>query len=224
MSKPFKFEAFKKPALWKGRYNRIPGKEPAFKVKLNGTVLAKWQPEEDEWLTSEFEDSSAVRRLAKAINDAKATHAGSGGGSFQINEFGQVICPIVGASDRYWVGNIEGVPRLIDLRDDEVFKLRLPASTEPGTPWDRPYIGMKFNLDYNDSIYFKQDDGDVSQKIRLQKENTGLIRRLREVRGSGNTIRFIVNLHGNVITKVEPGGQPVFVGKIDYKQWFPREQ
>ena len=82
---------------------------------------------------------------------------------------------------------------------------------------------MKFNLDTNDSVYFQEEDGDTKRKIRLNKANPDIIRRLREVRGRGNAIRFIVNLHGVVLTKKEPGWQPVFVGYIDLDSWFPKQ-
>ena len=36
-------------------------------------------------------------------------------------------------------------------------------------------------------------------------------------------MRFIVNLHGVVVTKTEPDWQPVFVGFINPDRWFPKE-
>lgn len=223
MSTTFHFKALPQPVQWTGRYNRIPGKEPVFKAGVDGSALAYWKPwNSGEILTSGFVDAPGVRPMVIAINRAKELHAGQAGGSFQINEFGQVICPIVSSSGRYWVGDVTGVPSFADPRDGKsTFELRLPPSTNAGTPWERPYIGMKFNLDANDSVYFQEEDGDTKRKIRISKADPNLIRRLRQVRGSGQAIRFIVNLHGVVITKTEPAWQPVFVGYIDPGLWFP---
>jgi hypothetical protein len=224
MSNTFSFQELPKPVVWTGRYNRIPGKEPTFKAKADGTLLAYWRPwPGDEWLTSPFMDCPAVQRLAAAVNRAKAANAGVPGGAFQINEFGQVICPTNNDREKVWVGTVGGVPRFRDPRDSsKPFELQEPVTSAAGEPWDRPYLGMKFNLDGNDSIYFQQDDGDTRTKLRLGGVDSNLVRRLRSVRGSASNIRFIVNLHGVALTKVEPDWRPVFVGHIDLAQWFPK--
>ena len=226
MSTTFQFEPLREPVVWMGRYNRIPGKEPVFKAKVDGSAHAYWKPWNSggEILTSGFVDEPGVRAMVKAVNRAKELHAGQAGGAFQINEFGQVICPIASCSERYWVGNVTGVPRFADPRDYKAtFELRLPPTTNAGTPWERPYIGMKFNLDTSGSIYFQEDDGDTSRKIRLGKSDPDLALRLQQVRGGGQTVRFVVNLHGVVLTKTEPDWQPVFVGFIDPNRWFTRQ-
>jgi len=225
MSTTFQFEALPEPVPWTGRYNRIPGKEPAFKARVDGSACAYWSPwNSGEWLTSMMIGGPGVSRMVRAVNRAKEIHAGIAGGSFQINEFGQAICPIASSSARYWVGTVTGVPTFQDPRDHaQPFDLLLPPSTAPGTPWERPYIGMRFNLDPKCSIYFQEDDGDTKRKISLDKSDPELVRRLQQVRGSGQTIRFIVNLHGIVLTKKEPDWQPVFVGHIDLNRWFPNQ-
>lgn len=162
--------------------------------------------------------------MVNAVNLAKQGHGHQAGGSFQINEFGQVICPVGAGPERYWVGGVTGVPSFADPREiGTTFELRLPVSTKAGTPWERPYVGMKFILDANDSIYFQEEDGDVKRKIRLGKIDADLIHRFRQVRGCGQAVRFIVNLHGVVLTKTEPGWQPVFIGYIDPNRWFPKQ-
>lgn len=225
MSTPFKFIARPSPERWMGRYNRIPGKEPVFRAKVNGTAHAYWSPwQSDEKLTSEFVDCVAVRQMAQAVNQTKLLHAGQAGGAFQINEFGQVICPVGVDAERYWVGTVTGVPTFHDPRNPRAdFDLTMPQGTRAGTPWDRPYIGMKFNLDSTGSIYFEEVDGDTKRKIRLVRSDPELVRRLRLVRGSGQGMRFIVNLHGVAITKTETEMQPVFVGHINLNNWFPKQ-
>ncbi len=225
MSTPFKFMALPSPVRWTGRYNRIPGKEPVFKAKVDGSAHAYWSPwSSDERLTSEFVDCVAVRQMAQAVNQAKMIHAGQAGGGFQINEFGQVLCPMSADAERYWVGTVTGVPTFHDPRDSNTkFDLTMPHGTKAGTPWSRPYIGMKFNLDSAGSIYFLKEDGDTKRKIRPVRSDPELVRRLGLVRGSGQGMRFIVNLHGVAITKTAIDMQPVFVGHIDLKSWFSKQ-
>ena len=225
MNHNFQFKALPEPLLWEGRYNRIPGKEPTFRAKGDGSAHAYWSPwGSDVWLTSPFVPVPGVRQMVKAINETKERHAGAPGGAFQINEFGQVLCPIAGTTNRYWVGTVSGVPAFVDPREEgQSFELQVPKSTQAGTPWKRPYIGMKFNLDANESIYFQEEDGDTRHKIRLPKPDASLLRRLQEVRGQGRSIRFIVNLHGVAVTKIEPDWEPVFVGHIDLAKWFPKQ-
>lgn len=225
MSTTFQFEALPEPVRWTGRYTRIPGKEPAFKATVNGTANVYWSPwNSGEWLTSAFVHGPGVRQMVIAVNRAKQGHGRQAGGSFQVNEFGQVICPVGAGPERYWVGEVTGVPSFADPRQvGTTFELWLPVSTRAGTPWERPYVGMKFNLDANDSIYFREEDGDTTRKIRLDKVDPDLVHRFHQVRRSGQAVRFIVNLHGVVLTKTEPDWQPVFIGHIDLNRWFPKQ-
>ncbi len=221
----FKFTPLPKPVEWSGRYNRIPGKEPAFKVTVDDRPYAYWSPwKSDEWLTSMFIHSPATRQMGKFINQIKREQSGKPGGSFHINEYGQVITPIYASYKRFWVGNVKGLPFLDDPRAPQhPFCLCPPADTQLGAPWNRPYIGMKYNMDNRRSIYFQFEDEDFRYNIRPAKPPKDLIRKIEAVRGAGTPVRFIVNLHGAVITKKAPEWQPVFVGFIKKTEWFPKE-
>ncbi len=221
----FKFTPLAKPVEWTGRYNRIPGKEPAFKVNVRNEPYAYWSPwKSDEWISSFFVPSASTELMGKSINKVKNGNAGRAGGSFHINEFGQVIVPVYGSYKRFWVGNVSGVPLFDDPRTSGAeFSLFPPEDTPSGFSWDLPYVGMKFNLDGRQSIYFQTENEDVKSKIRLAKPPKTLIKRIASIRGEGTPVRFIVNLHGAVITKKEPDWEPVFVGFIDRSNWFPKE-
>ncbi len=79
---------------------------------------------------------------------------------------------------------------------------------------------MKFNLSQDDEIYFKQDTEDGGTKLYPPRQDKKLASSIRQVRPSWQTVRFIVNLHGAVLTKVEPDWEPVFVGFINPELWF----
>lgn len=211
---------------WVGRYSRIPGKEPAFHVSATGVITAQWTDHvEDELLTAKIQDSAAATAMVKALNETKSAHTEKPGGSFLINEYGQVICPVAGSRDRYLVGDLQGVPLFVHPVNGGILSLAPPKTTSAGAVWRGPYIGMKFNLSHDDRIYFNHETEDTKTKIWLKAANPELIRALRKVRPGGG-ISFVVNLHGAVFTKVENNlGNwiPVFVAYINLSNWYPRE-
>lgn len=222
MKSIFTFESINQPKLWWGRYSRIPGKEPVFHVNTKGLITVQWYDrEEGERLEAPIAASPAAKALGKALNITKSKYAGALGGGFAINEFGRVVCPIRNSRDLYFVGTVSGVPEFEDPRKPgSTFHFMPPTSSPTGARWLLPYVGMKFNLGVDDQIYFKQEDEDGSEILRPLAQDSELISRLRRVRPVGRVIRFIVNLHGAVFTKVEPDWHPTFVGFINNKRWF----
>jgi hypothetical protein len=81
---------------------------------------------------------------------------------------------------------------------------------------------MRFNLMSDDRIRFKHQTADGERNLYLGSDADALVEALREVRPSG-TIRFVVNLHGVVLTKTEPDWTPVFVCRLDYDEWFDKD-
>lgn len=218
------FRRLENPVPWEGRYGRIPGKTPVLRTRADGSVEAYWNPwATDEWLTSRAVEEPAILALAEAVNDLKLEKTGNRGGGFLINEFGQVLVPIGPSGERFWVGDMEGCPEFLDPREDgTTFTLDISSTTPLGTPWDRPYIGMKFNLSDDDVIRFRHSVEDMQQMITLQKKSSNLVSALRSVRRFGS-IRFIVNLHGIALTKAEPDWQPVYICHLDRSEWFEKE-
>jgi hypothetical protein len=224
MNAQFKLQVFQQPPSWQGRYRKIPGSEPAFHATVDDGVFVRWTDHDlDERLEARILSSETARALGRAVNDTKEEHTGSRGGSFLINEFGQVICPA--GPGRYWVGTIKGVPQFSHPVDNGRFTLHPGETMTCNELWNLPYIGMAYNLSANDQIYFKQQTPDGEENEYLPDDYPELVRSLRKVRPFG-AARFIVNLHGVVITKVEYADgnwRPHFVGMLDYAQWFPED-
>lgn len=202
------------------------------------TVGHQWSPvilwhRDDGVGTCEAVDSPAVRRLTDAVTGAKRQLGGTGGGSFQINEFGQVLVPASDASGRrLLVGEITGSLIFKDpFEDDALIDLGEVRGMRCGDRWPKPYVGCPYNLSGRSRIYFYRmnKEGGSSEYPRAQDEE--LIRALRTVRRSG-AVRFIVNPQGIVLTKQPPSGgwqaeeqwEAVFVGRINPKLWFDKEQ
>lgn len=235
--KDFRFFTFKacniKP--WWGKYNRIFGKTTTFKIKFTIEKQAFWPIVEwnhfnEKLFCPACETSRSIKDLVVAVNEAKMRISRSPGGTFVINEFGQVIVPSRwGNRKRLLVGEVDGVllfknpsdGNIVDLSDDTVLQI--------GDLWEKPYIGVKYNLSRDSNIYYYS-----SEQNRIEyppKQDKELIKKLRKVRRYG-AARFIVNQHGLVLTKIPEGEYqededkwiPVYVGRINYNLWFKKEE
>ncbi len=214
----------REPVRWSGRYRRIPGRQPVLHVRRDNSIDIVWEGGDDTCICKACM-TPEVRSLARAINRVKRERTGQPGGSFVINEYGQVICPVAdGSFERFYVGDCLGAIPFV-WPDGDSFTLNDDDDLEPGDDWILPYIGIAFNLSRNNRIYFPLREGYDTECVYPPQQDRQLIQALRAVRGSGG-FRFIVNPHGIVLTKVEDDPfiwQPKYVGRIDYERWFPRE-
>jgi hypothetical protein len=171
-------------------------------------------------------ESSAVRQFAKAINRVKRKYSGHPGGSFVINEFGQVITPIMKSRDRYLVGELKGPLYFEDPEEDGKYLTLEGNGYKCGDRWDLPYLGIQYNLHRDDYIYFWKQKDEEGFREDLEVHDIDLIRSLRKIRKYG-PVRFLVNHYGVVLTKKEVSTDdwvPVYVGKINYNKWFEKEE
>lgn len=221
------------PHLWEGRYARIPGETTAFHVRL---VEGRWWPV-IEWasggMTAEcpMVDSVGATALASSVNAGKTLLGGTPGGSFMINEYGQILVPAPTPSDARVaiVGECSGPLEFlnsaagcgtVDLADDSALNV--------GDIWDRPYIGVPYQLSHRSELYFWEGADDGGRKLLPRAQDTGLIGALRALRGYG-AVRFLATYGGLVLTKVPVGSwpderwEPRYVGHIDFGQWFRKE-
>lgn len=223
-SKPFRFAPIR-PRIFLGRYSRPLGDESAYHVTVDGEIRVVWK---DNGYTYDcfVRETQDVKSLAAAVNAVKKSKAGSPGGSFIINEFGQVICPVANSYNRYLVGEVNGPLYFEDLKGEDGFLCLDCNDLDCGDDWDRPYIGVKYHLHAGDHIYFWSETTEGGTKILPPEQDTDLIDSLREIRPNGG-MTFAVNQHGIAIAKQEIGRsrwKPVYVGQIDYDMWFEREE
>jgi len=176
-----------------------------------------------------FERNDAISVLTRTICQIQREVNGQEGGSFIINEWGQVIIPsAVEWRQRYLVGTLTGEWHLLTPEGKRV-SLGDDSELRCGDPWRLPYVGVPYNLSKFDRIYFQDATLEGERIIHLESEDHDLIRALRRIRRWG-PVRFIVNPFGLVLTKkwrwkVFSKGvwEPVYVGRIDFSRWFPRE-
>lgn len=173
--------------------------------------------------------SGGAIALVDAVNAGKAFLGGGPGGSFLINERGQILVPAPNGYRVAIVGECSGPLKFknsatgrgtLDLADD--------ATLDPGDVWDRPYVGVPHNLSRWDEIYFWEADAGGGEKVLPQAQDSRLIGALRRLRAWGPA-RFVAAYGGFVVTKVPVGSgprqrwEPHYVGRIDFRKWFRKE-
>lgn len=217
--------------MWNGRYVIIPGNESKFHIRWRGEEYGWWicveRNSNYENTVYWAEDTDSNRLLKDAVNMAKLRLNGRKGGSFIINEFGQVLVPADNGKDRYIVGQINNNCRCENLfiNGNQSISLSNVTGLNLGDLWERPYVGIPYVLSKNMEIYTLRDGGEFEYREVLNKNYNSLIYNIIRVRRAIGC-RFIVNPWGVVLTKIQRNGNwiPVFVQKLDYNYWFPKEE
>lgn len=219
---------------WMGRYDRIPGDQSVFHIRWDSQRGRFWPLAErssDAWTeTYWFEDHAVIEELTASVNEIKQRLNGQSGGSFTINEWGQVLVPAGGDERRiFYAGQLEGTWYLREP-DGRLVCLADSAGLRGGDPWDLPYVGQPYHLSARGRVYFVRETLGERKPDYPIAQDQKLIRALRKVRRWG-AVRFIVNPFGVVLTKRPVVGvneedfwEPVFVERLDYTKWFAREE
>lgn len=161
------------------------------------------------------------------INQIKRRHHGQPGGSFLVNEYGDVIVPTRWGK-RFCVGKMSGSLRFISSDNGRLVDLSDDSNLDLGDPWELPYVGMVYHLSARGRLYYWDKGENKSQSPRVQDKD--LIKRIRTIRRSG-PVKILVNPYGIVLTKVpiddfdfdEDKWKPVYIGRLDYSKWFAEE-
>ena len=230
----FSFEPIP-PRAWSGRYGRIPGDTTALHVKrINGSpkVVVFWHTGEGTCACNAVVGHHE-RSLADAVIKAKRAMGGKMGGSFQINEFGQVLVPATdGAGQRMLAGRALGSLRFEDPLNGGTFTLGDDSGLSTGDSWRLPYLGIPHNLSRRSKLYFWREDGERGETEEPPRQDSKLVSALRSIRRSG-PMRFIVNPEGVILTKKSgkleawnpnQDWDPIYVGQVNLKAWFEMEE
>lgn len=218
---------------WTGRYSRVEGAGSVFRVKTVGgsKKLIITSVRDYTKAICEAQISPAVNEVIEAVIAGKRALGGDAGGSFLINEFGQVLVPASdGSGQRVIVGELKGTILFDDPLTGKHIDLSDCKKLKSGDAWDRPYIGIPYNLSKASRIYFWRDTAAGGSSEYLPDDDEELVSRLRAVRRYG-AVRFIVNPYGLVLTKRpkseawdrEEEWEPVFIGNIKQQCWFKKE-
>lgn len=228
-SRVFQF-APRRSRAWKGRYRRIPGRTTVNHVRL---LEGEWWPVvdwtvDDETAECPMLDSGDVQELVDAVHAGKGALGAPPGGSFLVNEFGQVLVPATEQETTrvVHVGDCDGPFAFHNVfQPGKTFDLADARTLKPGGSWERPYVGIPHNLSHLNEICFRQTDDLGTTVINAPGQDEKLIAALRRIRPYG-WVRFIVGIGGIVVTKVQVGAsewEPRYVGRIDPARWFRKE-
>lgn len=221
------------PRVWSGRYAKIPGETTALHVlRINGEwrPVVKWA-QGDITVECPMVASNDAAALATAVNAGKGFLSGGRGGSFLINERGQILVPASGPNDyrRAIVGECSGPLRFEDSAVGRgTFDLADDSGLDPGDVWDRPYLGVPHNLSGRNELYFWEEGADGGGKALPRTQDSALIGALRGLRGAG-PVRYVAAYGGFALAKVPVGNwprqrwEPRYVGRIDFGKWFRKE-
>lgn len=216
---------------WEGRYNRINSESSVFHVVHRNCqyVIQAYIQTSEGRVSCQAESSKAVTEMIATINDVKRRYAGHPGGSFLINEYGQVLVP-TNRGPRLLIGETSGIMLLRNLETEQILNLADDSHLETGDPWNLPYVGMVYNLSQRNRLYCKsQEKGTIEDPPFRDRE---LINKIRNTRRSG-PIKFLVNPYGLILTKIPIGSfdvddedtwAPIYIGRINYRKWFEKEE
>ena len=173
------------PISWYGRYARIPGELTAFRVVLHDGEwwpVVDWSsPDGDETGRGLLENRQRAMALARAVNQAKRQMRGQNGGSFLINEFGQVLVPSSrGNGERRFAGVWDGELKFSNpFAPQEELVLTSDTGLNSGDLWSGPYVGMMYQLSRRHEIYFWHQTGDEACKHVPERQDQRLISALK---------------------------------------------
>jgi len=183
--------------------------------------------EDERWHASTDEHP----KLAKMVNDVKSAISFTPNGSFYINEFKQVIVPVVGSDNYYYAGKYREKLRF-EFEEytlsGEPFDLQgNPLSV--GDEWGGPHPGIPYVLAAGgrDIKYTYVPRPNVERTVRLSKqigkmEAAAVAGKIMQVKGALGG-RFYVNEYGVIFAPIQEGYDWCYryLGKLNLKEWFP---
>lgn len=172
--------------------------------------------------------------LVELVNKVKLAAGKPPGGSFYINEYKQVIVPVVGTSDYFLAGKYAQPLRFefetkilsgeaLDLKGDML---------SVGSPWVGPHPGIPYVLSAGgqDIRYRVELREGVKQEVKLsgkigKQRAAQAAAKIAAVKGTKGG-RFYVNEFGTAFGPVAEDGETdhLYIGQISLDEWFPDPQ
>ena len=172
-------------------------------------------------------------KLVEMVNAVKLQATGQPGGAFYINEYQQVIVPVVGASDYYLAGEY-GEPLEFEFEGHIISgdaRSLDGESLQPGDSWEGPHPGIPYILKAGArDIYYEQEVrprvfkkphlSDYQSKATV-RELCQFIARIKGYEGG----RFYINEFQQLFAPYEGerGLEYFYIGKLpSLDDWFPK--
>lgn len=172
--------------------------------------------------------------LVKMVNQVKTSLQQPPNGSFYINEYKQVIVPVLGSDHYYYAGIYEKPLRFIfegSTLSGEPFDLSgNPLS--PGDTWVGPHPGIPYKLSAGgrDIVYSFQPRPNVQKDVRLSKvigaeKAKQVASQILSYKGYAGG-RFYVNEFLTIFAPIQEGAEwrYVYMGQLNLSEWFPQPE
>lgn len=221
-------------AVYRGNCPANVNKDAKYTVRSGKTgpvVALAYNTDDDErwYMTTERHPE-----LVAMVNAVKISRGSAPNGSFYINEYKQVIVPVVGSTDYFYAGDYDKPLRFEfegkTLSGEPVDLDGNPIS--PGGEWIGPHPGIPYVLAAGgtDVYYDCVPRPNVTKRVKLSKaldpgaaaEVAGMIREHKGYNGG----RFYVNEFRSIFAPIQEGydWRYVYVGELDLAKWFPKPE
>lgn len=210
-----------------GNCPRSVSKDAKYSVKQNKIGMIYETPDDEIWRATTEEHPE----LVALVNAVKVAHGNGPMGSFYINEYRQVIVPVIGSSHYYLAGVYDRPLRFEfegkTLSGEPIGWDGSPLS--PGDEWTGPHPGIPYVLAAGGSdIYYSfSPRPNVEKRVKLSKvigppAAAEVAAKIRDHKGySGG--RFYVNEFRSIFAPIQEGydWRYVYIGELDLTKWFP---
>jgi hypothetical protein len=174
-------------------------------------------------------------RLLAMVNEVKVSMGGAPNGAFYINEYKQVIVPVVGNTDYYLAGTYDGALRFNfegNILSGEAVDLEGNLLSS-GDTWVGPRPGIPYTLcaGGKDIRYTVSPRANVTREVLLSKaigrdDAVKVASRVAAFKGYAGG-RFYINEWRVIFAPMAQGSdwQYVYIGRLDSSEpWFPISQ
>jgi len=180
-----------------------------------------------------YPSSDKHPELVKMVNDVKTIHGGAPGGSFYINEYHQVIVPVVGSGSEYYLAGEYIKPLRFEFEGKEISGEPINLAGQPLTPgsiWQGPHAGIPYKLAAggNDIYFTFSPRPNVEKKVVLSNEIGKVLAQqaaepIRNLKGHSGG-KFYVNEFGCIFTPISSnyGVEYFYAGQIEFSTWFKK--
>lgn len=222
------------PIKFKGNCPRNVSKDAKYSIRRMGNksvILIVYETNEGEFWYPTTDEHPELINLVKQV---RAFFKQEVYGTFYINEFRQVILPIIGHRDYYYAGEYYS-PLIFKFEGYMISGQPINFIGEPlnkGDEWIGPYQGIPYILTAggNDIKYEVEISPNVKRVVKLsetinREDAKFTANMICDVVGSKGG-RFYVNEFGAIFTPRFDGNSMkyVYIGELDLNYWFPKPQ
>lgn len=222
--------------LWEGFRPTVVAKERKYAIRFHprrgwkiSVVVPKWKAIYTIFSEEDHHD------LVSAVNAVSEEFSRAPGGAFYVNEYKQVLKPIIeapgapGEREARYVGEFPSLKFIFKL-ENQLMDNSDASALKTGDDWPYHKVGIRYTISPVDWRISRQMAVLMGNTIREEpeyldehvKDHSELVSALREVKPNGGI--FYANEHGLVFAPTDSGEKFVKIIDISATTWFPKFQ